>query len=97
VEGLPGWETRLYVIEYSPGADGSGHHHPVIGVGYMLNGSLLSAFADDEPALIEEGQSFVDAAHLIHSVSRNSSDSKAARFVVAYTVREGEPVTVMPE
>ena len=40
VEGLPGWETRLYMIEYSPGADGSGHHHPVVGVGYMLRGTI---------------------------------------------------------
>jgi quercetin dioxygenase-like cupin family protein len=85
------------MIEYSPGADGSGHHHPVIGVGYMLNGSLLSAFADDEPASIEEGQSFVDQAHLIHSVSRNASGSRVARFVIAYTARQGKPVTVMPE
>jgi hypothetical protein len=36
VEGLPEWETRLYLIEYPPGADGSGHYHPGEGVGYVL-------------------------------------------------------------
>jgi hypothetical protein len=25
VEGLPGWETRLFLITYPAGADGSGH------------------------------------------------------------------------
>jgi quercetin dioxygenase-like cupin family protein len=96
VEGLAGWETRLYMIEYSPGADGSGHH-PVVGVGYMLTGTILSAFADDEAVSIKEGESFVDAAHLIHTVARNASDTKALRFVIAYTVKQGEPVTIVPE
>jgi quercetin dioxygenase-like cupin family protein len=97
VENLPGWETRFYMIEYSPGADGSGHYHPVVGVGYMLSGTILSAFADDEVVSIEEGQSFVDAPHLTHTVSRNASNSRPARFVIAYTVKQGEPVTVTPE
>lgn len=60
VEVLPGWETRLYMIDYSPAADGSGHHHPVPGLGYMLSGTILSAFADEEVVSIKEGQGFVD-------------------------------------
>jgi quercetin dioxygenase-like cupin family protein len=96
VEGLPGWETRLYMIEYAPGADGSGHHHPVTGVGHMLEGTILSAFGEDEVISIRAGDSFVDAAHRIHTVSRNASQSEPLRFVIAYTVREGEPVTVLP-
>jgi len=96
-EGLPGWETRLYLIEYAPGADGSGHHHPVAGLGYMLSGTILSAFADDEAVSIREGQSFVDAAHLVHTISRNASATEPVRFVIAYTVKSGDPVTVYPE
>ncbi len=97
VEGLPGWETRLYLIEYVPGADGSGHRHPVVGLGYMLSGTILSAFADDEVVPIQEGQSFVDAAHLVHTVSRNASATEPVRFVIAYTVKQDEPVTVLPK
>jgi quercetin dioxygenase-like cupin family protein len=96
VEGLPGWETRLYLIEYPPGADASGHHHPVVGLGYMLSGAILSAFGAEQPGTIREGESFVDAAHRIHTVSRNASKTESVRFVVAYTVRQGEPVTVLP-
>jgi len=96
VEALPGWETRLYLIEYPPGADGSGHHHPVPGLGYMLSGTILSAFAEEEPIAIREGESFVDAAHQIHRVSRNASATEPVRFVIAYTVKQDEPVTVLP-
>jgi quercetin dioxygenase-like cupin family protein len=96
VEGLPGWETRLYLIEYPPGADGSGHHHPVVGLGYMLRGTILSAFGDEEPITIREGESFLDAAHQIHTVSRNASKTEQLCFVIAYTVKQGAPVTVLP-
>jgi quercetin dioxygenase-like cupin family protein len=96
VQGLPGWETRLYLIEYPPGADGSGHHHPAVGLGYMLGGTILSAFGDDQPIAIREGESFVDAAQQVHTVSRNASETQPLRFVIAYTVRQGEPVTVLP-
>jgi quercetin dioxygenase-like cupin family protein len=96
VEGLPGWETRLYLIEYPPGADGGGHHHPVVGLGYMLGGTILSAFGDGQTIAIREGESFVDAAHQIHTVSRNTSKTEPLRFVIAYTVKQGEPVTVLP-
>ena len=86
---------RLY-FEYSPGADGSGHHHPVVGLGYMLHGTILSAFGDERPIAIREGESFVDAAHEIHTVSRNASETEPLRFVIAYTVKLGEPVTEFP-
>ena len=96
VEALPGWETRLYLIEYGPGADGSGHFHPVAGIGYMLSGTIVSAFGNESATAIHEGESFVDAAHKSHTVSRNASDTEPLRFVIAYTVRQGEPVTVLP-
>ncbi len=62
----------------------------------MLSGTMLSAFADDEVVSITEGQSFIDAAHLVHRVSRNASEVEPVRFLIAYTVKHGEPVTVMP-
>jgi quercetin dioxygenase-like cupin family protein len=97
VDGMPGWETRLYLIEYAPGADGSGHHHPVVGLGYVVKGDILSAFDGEEVKLIRQGESFVDAAHKVHSVARNASETEPVSFLVAYTVKQGEPVTVYPQ
>lgn len=96
VEGLPGWETRLYLIEYAAGADGSGHHHPVPGLGYMLSGTILSAFGNENAVAIRAGEAFVDDAHKVHTISRNASATEPLRFVIAYTVKQGEPVTVLP-
>jgi quercetin dioxygenase-like cupin family protein len=96
VDGMPGWETRLFLITYPPGADGSGHSHPVVGLGFMLEGSIISAFDDDEEEVITAGQSFIDRASF-HRVSRNASDTEPLSFLIAYTVRTGEPNTTWPQ
>ena len=96
IDGMPGWETRMFLVEYPPGADASGHSHPVVGLGYVLGGSVISAFDDDEPETFVAGQSFKDAASF-HRVSRNGSDTEPLRFLIAYAVKTGEPNTVWPQ
>ena len=39
-------ETRLYLIVYPPGAAAPVHHHPVDGIGYILEGAALTIFAN---------------------------------------------------
>ena len=96
VEGMSGWETRLFLITYPAGADGSGHAHPVAGVGYVLEGTMVSAFDEDAEETILAGQGFQDKASF-HRVSRNGSATELMRFVIAYTVKRGEPNTTWPQ
>ncbi len=95
VEGMPGWQTRLFRITYPAGADGSGHSHPVPGIGYVLEGTMVSAFDDDAEEIIIAGQGFQDKASF-HRVVRNASATEPMRFVIAYTVKTGEPNTTRP-
>src|ERR1700760_4237533 len=88
IAGMPGWEMRLFLITYPPGADASNHSHPVAGIGLVLEGTMITAFDDDPEELFSAGQSFVDKASL-HRVSRNGSQTEPMKFVIAYTVREG--------
>lgn len=98
VDGLPGWETRLYLIEYGPGADGGGHLHPARAVGYVLTGTMVSAFGDDAQETFHAGQSFQDKGeNIVHTVARNASATEPMSFLVAYTVKTGEQVTIQPE
>jgi quercetin dioxygenase-like cupin family protein len=90
--GLPGWETRLYLIEYGPGAVAPLHIHPVVGVGYVLEGRFESAFGTEPPVFVETGQQFIDPAGVPHRLFRNASSDRALRFLVAYTIRTGEPI-----
>src|SRR6202012_6083851 len=82
VEGMSGWETRLFLITYPTGADGSGHSHPVPGIGYVLEGTMVSAFDDDDEQIILAGQSF-QAKSSFHRVVRNGSPTEPMRFVIA--------------
>jgi hypothetical protein len=39
----------------------------------------------------------VDVVHQIDAVCRNASNNEPLRFVIAHTVKRGEPATVLPE
>jgi quercetin dioxygenase-like cupin family protein len=94
VKELPGWEARLYLIEYPPGASAPPHRHPAAGLGYGIEGTFESAFEGEAPTRTGEGESFVDAPDKVHTMFRNVSTEKPLRFVIGYTIRNGEPALV---
>jgi hypothetical protein len=88
--GLPGWETRLYLVEYGPRAVATLHVHPAVGIGFVIEGSFESAFGTDPPVTGHAGEGFVDSAGTPHRLFRNLSADSELRFVIAYTIRAGE-------
>lgn len=86
---------RLFLITYPPGADASNHSHPVVGIGMVLEGIMVTAFDNDPEETYTAGQSFQDKASF-HRVSRNGSDTQRMTFLIAYTVQTGKPNTLWP-
>jgi quercetin dioxygenase-like cupin family protein len=93
---MPGWESRLYLVEYGPGAAAPSHHHPVRGLGYVLSGSFESAFGNEPPALVHAGQAFVERENQPHTLFRNPDPVTPLRFVISFVVRIGAPVLETP-
>jgi len=93
---LPGWEARLYLIEYAPGVSAPLHHHPVPSLGYVFSGSFESAFGDQPPIVVREGQSFMDQALTPHTLFRNLDPARPLRFVISYVVQKDAPVVLTP-
>ncbi|MBD8899540.1 cupin domain-containing protein [Rhodanobacter sp. DHG33] len=89
-------ETRLYLITFAPGIAAPLHHHPVEGIGYIVEGKARSAFGTEAPVTLTVGQGFHDQAMTAHTVFANADARKPLKFVVAYTVRKGSPVTEVP-
>lgn len=89
-------ETRVYLIVYPPGAAAPVHHHPVEGIGYIIEGTARSAFGADAPVVLTAGQSFRDLAMVPHTVFANVDAEKPLKFLVAYTVKKGAPVIDVP-
>ena len=97
VAGAPGLETQLWLIEYPPGAAAPVHHHPVVGIGYVVEGEFESAFGHEPPVRVKAGQSFVDPARVEHRLFRNVSAERPLKFIVTYTIPAGQaPVEMGP-
>jgi quercetin dioxygenase-like cupin family protein len=93
---MPGWENRLYLVEYGPGVGAPVHHHPVRGLGYVLSGSFESAFGSEPPALVHAGQAFVERETQPHTLFRNPDPVNPLRFLISFVVRTGAPVVETP-
>ncbi len=89
-------EMQLYLIVYPPGVAAPVHHHPTIGMGYVLTGTVESAFGSDDPKIYHVGQSFQDKAITPHTIFRNVDKHKPLKFLIYYTVKKGQPVVETP-
>ena len=89
VAGLPGFESRLYLIEFPPGAASKPHIHSIPGLGYVIEGSFESSYDADAPTTTHAGESFVDVPNRVHHF-RNPDPARRLRFTLAGTFRKGE-------
>lgn len=87
---LPGYESRMVVIEYPPRAAAPLHNHPVKGSGFVLSGSVISQFEGGKVEEIKAGEGFVDLGDTPHIQARNGSETEWLRFLVVYVIRIGE-------
>ena len=87
----PGWESRMYLIEFPPGETAKLHVHPVLGVGYVIEGSFESSFSSDPATVTRAGEGFVDLAGVPHRF-RNPDPARWLRFVVAGSFQKDAPL-----
>lgn len=91
LDDQPGLESRIYLIEFPPGAVAKLHRHSAQCVGYVLEGSFESAFGDDQPTIKHAGEAFVDLANKPHHF-KNGDTARPLRFIVAGTFHMDEPL-----
>ena len=88
--------TPANVVAVS-GADGSGRYHPAVAVGYVLNGTMVSAFGDEStlPPMT------VRALWMLRTkcirFPGTGGETEPLRFLIAIHGKAGEPVTILPE
>ena len=61
-------EMRVLLVTYPPGAAAPVHHHPVVGINYILEGTAETAFDNDPPRTYKAGESFQDLAIRPHTI-----------------------------
>jgi quercetin dioxygenase-like cupin family protein len=91
VPGAPGFESRVYRIEYPPGAQANPHVHTEQDFGYVVEGRFEAEFGDDPVIAGQTGDGFVEVAHQPHRF-RNADPARPLVFVTAGTYRKDEAI-----
>ena len=92
--GLAGKEGIMLTVEYAPGASSTKHRHNGHVFVYVLEGSVVMQVEGGKAVTLEPGQTFYESPGDVHSVSRNASDSKPAKFVVVVVKDKSAPPVI---
>ena len=92
--GVTGKEAVMLTVEYPPGATSSKHRHNANTFVYVLEGSVVMQVAGGKETTLGPGQTFYESPDDIHTVSRNASATKPAKFLVFFVKDKGAPSLV---
>jgi quercetin dioxygenase-like cupin family protein len=97
LSGMAGKEATMVTVEYPPGGSSAEHRHNAHVFVYVLEGSVVMQVKGGKEVTLGPGQTFYESPEDVHTVSRNASAAKPARFVVFFVKQKGAPVTVPPK
>ena len=92
--GIPGKEGSMLTVEYAPGASSAIHRHNANTFVYVLEGSVVMQVRGGKEVTLGSGQTFYESPDDIHTVSKNASATKPAKFLVFFVKEKGAPGTV---
>jgi len=87
----PGKEVMILTVEYPPGGADPVHRHDAHGFVYVLEGSIVMGVKGGKEITLTPGQSFHEGPEDIHTVGRNASQDKPAKFVVFLLKDQNKP------
>ena len=88
----PGKEGLMITVVYPPGASDPIHRHNAHAFLYVLEGSVVMQLKGGKEITLTPGQSFYEGPNDIHTVGRNASTTKPAKFIVVLLKDKGAPV-----
>ena len=81
----------MLVVEYPPGGADPVHRHNADGLIYVLEGTIVMGVKGGKEVTLNPGQTFYEGPDDIHTVGRNASTTKPAKFVVVLIKNKGAP------
>lgn len=92
--GIMGKEGSMVTVEYAPGGSSSEHRHNAHTFVYVLEGSVAMQVKGGKEVTLGPGQTFYESPDDVHTVSKNASNTKPAKFLVFFVKEKGAPATV---
>jgi quercetin dioxygenase-like cupin family protein len=77
---------------YPPGAVDPVHRHDAHAMVYVVEGSIIMGVKGGKEVTLNPGDTFYEGPNDLHTVGRNASNTKPARFVVFLVKRQNAPV-----
>ena len=89
-----GKEGLMISVVYPPGASDPIHRHNAHAFVYVLEGSIVMQVKGGKEITLTPGQSFYEGPNDIHTVGRNASTTKPAKFLVLLLKNKDAPVLI---
>lgn len=90
----PGKEAAVVTVDYAPGGQSPLHHHDAYAFVYVLEGSVEMAVQGGELVTLSAGQAWNEKPGDVHTISRNASKTKPAKFVVFFLKDANKPAVI---
>src|SRR5215469_1954041 len=79
---VPGKEMIMISVDYPPGTVEHIHRHDAYAFVYVVEGSVVEQVRGGKEVTLTPGQTFYEGPNDVHTVGRNASTTKPAKFVV---------------
>ncbi|TFW14775.1 cupin domain-containing protein [Duganella callida] len=89
---LPGKEVAMITVDYAPGGADPVHRHDAYGFIYVLEGSIVMGVKGGKEVTLKPGDTFYEGPDDIHTVGRNASKTRPAKFVVFLLKDKNKPI-----
>ncbi|MET0582791.1 MAG: cupin domain-containing protein [Pseudoxanthomonas sp.] len=90
----PGKEVLMITVDYPPGGADPVHRHDAHGFVYVLEGSIVMGVQGGKEVTLQPGQIFYEGPEDLHTVGRNASDTRPAKFLVFLLKDQGAPAVL---
>ena len=91
---VPGRELSMITVNYPPGAVDPIHRHDAHALVYVLEGSIIMQVRGGKQVTLTPGQTFYEGPNDVHTVGRNASKTKPAKFLVILLKKKGADVVL---
>jgi quercetin dioxygenase-like cupin family protein len=90
----PGKEGKMILVTYPPGSVDPVHRHDAHAFVYVLEGSIVMGVKGGKEVTLGPGQTFYEGPDDVHTVGRNASRTKPAKFLVFLLKDQNKPVLI---
>ena len=91
----PGKEVMMLTVVYPPGGADPVHRHDAHGFIYVLEGSIVMGVKGAGERILVPGDTFYEGPADVHTVGRNASATRPAKFLVFLLKEQAKPAVII--